>query len=134
MSLMVVMARESARAIVVIRDLHASAPAQLIARKPLHECELAHLPAKRSAEDADVSAGSLALLRPFARSEFGIVLDGFAVDILQVERGIHDAAIAAETLGFIERGVGFSHQRGLVERRAGSGGDARADGDVSAAG
>src|SRR5437899_9637331 len=85
MSLMVVMARESARAIVVIRDLHASAPAQLIARKPLHECELAHLPAKRSAEDADVSAGSLALLRPFARSEFGIVLDGFAVDILQVE-------------------------------------------------
>src|SRR5436190_18977158 len=55
MSLMVVMARESARAIVVIRDLHASAPAQLIARKPLQECELAHLPAKRSAEDAVVA-------------------------------------------------------------------------------
>src|SRR5438046_6270633 len=74
------------------------------------------------------------LMRPFARREFAVVLDGFAVDILQVERGIHDAAIAAETLGFIERGVGFSHQRGLVERRAVSGGDAHADGDVSAAG
>ena len=54
--------------------------------------------------------------------------------MLQVERGIHDAAIAAETLGFIERGVGFSHQRGLVERRAASGGNADADGDVSTAG
>src|SRR5438874_8926393 len=65
MSLMVVMARESARAIVVIRDLHASAPAQLIARKPLHECELAHLPAKRSAEDAVVAPLALnAPVRP----------------------------------------------------------------------
>src|SRR5206468_4853959 len=76
----------------------------------------------------------LRLMRPFARREFAVVLDRFAVDILQVERGIDDAAIAAEPLGFIERGVGFSHQRSLVARRAFFGGDARADGDVSAAG
>src|SRR5207247_11089385 len=75
-----------------------------------------------------------AVRRPCARSEFAIVLDGGAVDILQVEGGIHDTAIAAETLGLIERGVGFSHQRSFVARRAVFGGDARADGDVSSAG
>ena len=73
-------------------------------------------------------------MRPLTRRELAVVLDGGALDILQVERGIQEAAIAAETLGLIERGIGFPHQRGLVERRAVSGGDARADGDVSAAG
>src|SRR5690349_9515707 len=75
-----------------------------------------------------------ALRRPFTRRELAVVLNRGALDISQVEGGIHDAAIAAETLGFVERGVGFPHQRGLVERRTGSGGDAHADGDVSAAG
>src|SRR5882724_3353706 len=75
-----------------------------------------------------------ALTRPFSRRELAVVLDRFALDVVQVEGGIQDTAITAETLGFIERGVGFPHQRGLVDRRAVSGGDARADGDVSAAG
>src|SRR4029453_11215067 len=75
-----------------------------------------------------------ALMRPFTRRALAVVLDGCALDILQVEGGIQEAAIAAEALGLIERGVGFPHQCGLVDRRAVSGGDARADGDVSAAG
>src|SRR4029453_10277545 len=62
------------------------------------------------------------LLRPFGRRKLAVVLDGIALDILQVEGGIQDAAIAAETLGFVERGVGFPHQGGLVDGRAFFGG------------
>jgi len=58
----------------------------------------------------------------FARRDLAVVLNGGAIHISHVEGGIQDAASAAETLGFIERGIGFPHQRGLVERRAVSGG------------
>ena len=71
--------------------------------------------------------------RPFGRRELAVMLNGFTLNKLQVERGRHDAAIAAETLGFIKRGVGVSHQCGLVEGRLGAAGDTRADRDVPAA-
>ncbi len=55
------------------------------------------------------------LTHGFVGRELAIVLNGIGLDILQVERRGHDGAVPAQTLGLVERGIGLSHQCGLIE-------------------
>src|SRR3954468_9152768 len=110
-SLTVIMVRESTRPIPFICDSMLARPCDN--KRTGHRMYVSWL-------TCQTNFGGM-LLRSFARRELAFMLNGFAVNILQVERGMQDAAIAAEALGFIKRRVRLSHQCGLVEGRFGAG-------------